>query len=138
MLSTLAVCASLGFGIFVSPEILIIGLILASDRSHPRANTLGYFLGSSAGILLLLAFGFFLTHSAGPSHPSGFAWWLRFILGGGLVALGLHLLWKQLHAKPEARPKESKLGAWLIKLLPGAGLLPSFALCSGLSFLLIS
>ena len=47
MLNTLAICASLGFGIFVSPEILIIGLLLASDRSHPRANTLGYFLGSA-------------------------------------------------------------------------------------------
>ena len=63
MLNTLAVCASLGFGIFVSPEILIIGLLLASDRSHPRANTLGYFLGSAMGITLLLAAGYFLTHS---------------------------------------------------------------------------
>ena len=33
MLNPLAACASLGFGILVSPEILIIGLILASDHS---------------------------------------------------------------------------------------------------------
>jgi hypothetical protein len=142
MLNPLAACASLGFGILVSPEILIIGLILASDRSHPRANTLGYFLGSSAGILLLLALGFFLTHSTGSSHPSGFAWWLRLILGGALVAYGLHLLWRQLQLKPETPPKESKLGAWLMKLLPVSeeprpgGPLPSLTLCTALSFLL--
>ena len=142
MLSTLAVCASLGFGIFVSPEILIIGLLLASDRSHPRANTLGFLIGSVVGIALLLGAGYFLTHSTAPTHPSGFSWWLRLIFGGGLVALGIHTLWKQLYRKPEAQPKENKLGAKLMKLLPVSeeprpgGPFPSLAICTGLSFLL--
>ncbi len=145
MFSTFAVCASLGFGIFISPEILIIGLLLASDRSHPQANTLGYFLGAAAGIILLVAAGYFLTHSTTPTHPSGFAWWLRVIFGGGLVALGAHTLWKQLGAKPpkpEPGPKEAGLGAKFIKLLPVSeeerpgGPLPSLAICTGLSFLL--
>ncbi len=142
MLHTLTVCASLGFGIFVSPELLVIGLLLASDRSHPRANTLGYFLGSVAGLALLLGAGYFLTHSTAPTHPSGFSWWLRVILGGALVALGVHTLWKQLYRKPEAQPKESKLGAKLMKLLPVSeqprpgGPFPSLAICIGLSFLL--
>ena len=143
MLNTLAVCASLGFGIFVSPEILIIGLLLASDRSHPRANTLGYFLGSAMGITLLLAAGYFLTHStAAPTHPSGFSWWLRIVFGSALVFLGLHTLWKQLYRKPETQPKENKLGAKLMKLLPvseepraGGPFFP-LLLCIGLSFLL--
>lgn len=142
MLHTLTVCASLGFGIFVSPELLVIGLLLASDRSHPRANTLGYFLGSVAGIALLLGAGYFLTHSTAPTHPSGFSWWLRVILGAALVALGVHTFWKQLYRKPEAKPKESKLGAKLMKLLPVSeeprpgGPFPSLAICIGLSFLL--
>ncbi len=142
MLHTLTVCASLGFGIFVSPELLVIGLLLASDRSHPRANTLGYFLGSVAGIALLLGAGYFLTHSTAPAHPSGFSWWLRVILGTALVALGVHTFWKQLYRKPEAQPKESKLGAKLMKLLPVSeeprpgGPFPSLAICIGLSFLL--
>lgn len=142
MLNTLATCASLGFGIFVSPEILVIGLLLASDRSHPRANTLGFFAGSAVGIALLLGAGYVLTHSTAPTHPSGFSWWLRLILGGGLVALGIHTLWKQLHRRPEAQPKENKLGAKLMKLLPVSedprpgGPLPSLAICTGLSFLL--
>lgn len=145
MLHTLTVCGSLGFGILVSPEVLIIGLLLASDRSHPRANTLGFFLGSAMGITLLLGIGFFLTQSSAPSHPSGFAWWLRVVLGGGLVALGIHTLWKQLHEKnPKQQPpsKEGGLGAKLMKLLPVSeeprpgGPLPSLAICTGLSFLL--
>lgn len=142
MLNSVSVCASLGFGIFVSPEMLIIGLLLASDRSHPRINTLGYFVGSAAGISLLLGLGYFLTHSTSPTHPSGFAWWLRVIFGGGLVTLGIYTLWKQLHRQPEAKPKENKLGAKLMKLLPvseeprSGGPLPSLAICTGLSFLL--
>jgi len=146
MLNTLAICSSLGFGIFVSPEVLIIGLLLASDRSHPRANTLGYFLGSAVGIALLLGAGYFLTHSStGPTHPSGFGWWLRVIFGGGLVALGSHTLWKQLYGKgvkPKKGPAKAGLGAKLMKLLPVSeqprpgGPLPSLAICTGLSFLL--
>ena len=145
MLNTLAICASLGFGIFVSPEVLIIGLLLASDRSHPQANTLGYFLGSAVGIALLLGAGYFLTHSTTPTHPSGFAWWLRVIFGSALVILGLQTLWKQLHGKKEKTKeghKKNGLGAKLIKLLPVSeeprpgGPLPSFAICTGLSFLL--
>lgn len=145
MLHTLTVCASLGFGIFVSPEVLIIGLLLASDRSHPRANTFGYFLGSAAGIALLLGAGYFLTHSTAPSHPSGVAWWLRVIFGSALVGLGIHTLWKQLYRKPEAPHPHAKgetLGAKLMKLLPVSeeprpgGPLPSLAICTGLSFLL--
>jgi len=145
MLNTLAICASLGFGIFVSPEVLIVGLLLASDRSHPQANTLGYFLGSAVGIAMLLGVGYFLTHSTAPTHPSGFAWWLRVILGGGLVLLGIHTLWKQLYGKaqqPKSRPKKAGLGTKLMKLLPVSeeprpgGPLPSLAICTGLSFLL--
>ena len=145
MLNTLAVCASLGFGIFVSPEVLIIGLLLASDRSHPRANTFGYFLGSAAGIALLLGAGYFLTHTTTPSHPSGFAWWLRVIFGSALVGIGLQTLWKQLYRQsetPKPRAQERGLGAKLMKLLPVSeeprpgGPLPSLAVCTGLSFLL--
>lgn len=145
MLNIVAVCASLGFGIFVSPEVLIIGLLLASDRSHPQANTLGFFLGSAAGIALLLGLGYFLTHSTAPTHPSGFAWWLRVIFGGGLVLLGIHTLWKQLYGKDrqlKSRPKKAGWGAKLMKLLPVSeeprpgGPLPSLAICTGLSFLL--
>ena len=144
MLHTLTVCASLGFGIFLSPELLVIGLILASDRSHPRANTLGYFLGSALGIILLLLLGYFLTHqTAAPSHPTGAAWWLRVILGAGLIGLGIHTGWKQLHPKPKpAHPKKNGLGAKLMKLLPVSeaprpgGPLPSLGICTALSFLL--
>ena len=145
MLNTLAICASLGFGIFVSPEVLIIGLLLASDRSHPQANTLGYFLGSAVGITLLLCAGYFLTHSTTPTHPSGFAWWLRVIFGGGLVLLGIHTLWKQLYGKKQKSKRDHRqtgLGAKLMKLLPVSeeprpgGPLPSLAICTGLSFLL--
>lgn len=144
MLHTLTVCASLGIGILVSPEILVIGLLLASDRTHPRANTLGYFLGSAAGLALLLSFGYFLTHSSAPSHPSGFAWWLRVIFGAALVGLGIHTLWRQLHKKPHNTQPHHKnsLGSKLMKLLPVSedprpgGPLPSLAICTGLSFLL--
>ena len=143
MLHTLTVCAPLGFGIFLSPEIIVIGLILASDRSHPQANTLGYFLGSALGILLLLGLGYFLTHSTSPTHPSGFSWWLRLIFGALLVGLGIHTAWKQMHPKPKpAHPKEHGLGARLMRLLPVSeaprpgGPLPSLGTCFVLSFLL--
>ena len=144
MLHTLTICASLGFGIFLSPELLIIGLILASDRSHPKANTLGYFLGSALGIVLLLILGYFLTHQAAtPSHPTGAAWWLRVILGAGLIALGASTAWNQLHPKPKPSGHGgSHLMAKLMKLLPVSeaprpgGPLPSLGICTALSFLL--
>jgi len=145
VLNTLAIGTSLGFGIFVSPEVLIIGLLLASDRSHPQANTFGYFLGSAVGIALLLCAGYFLTHAATPTHPSGFARWLRVIFGGGLVLLGIHTLWKQRCGKKEKSKRdhqETGLGAKLMKLLPVSeeprpgSPLPSLAICTGLSFLL--
>ena len=143
MLHTLTVCAPLGFGIFLSPEVVVIGLILASDQSHPKANTLGYFLGSALGILLLLGLGYFLTHSAEPTHPSGFSWWLRVVFGSLLVGLGIHTGWKQMHPKPKpAHHKENSLGAKLMKLLPVSeaprpgGPLPSLGTCWLLSFLL--
>lgn len=142
---TLAICASLGFGIFLSPEILIIGLLLASDRSHPRANTLGFFLGSAAGLALLLALGYFITHSAAPAHSSGAGWWLRVIFGSALVGLGAHTGWKQLHRKPREHPSGGhggKFTAKLMKLLPVSeaprpgGPLRSLGICITLSFLL--
>lgn len=145
MLHTLTVCAPLGFGIFLSPELLIIGLLLASDRSHPRANTLGYFLGSAGGVLLLLGLGYFFTHSTAPSHPTGTAWWLRVVFGCAMVGLGAHTGWKQLHQKPrETHPGEGggKIMAKLMKLLPvsesprAGGPLPSLSICTVLSFLL--
>lgn len=145
MVHTLTVCASLGFGIFLSPELLIIGLILASDRSHPRANTLGYFLGSAAGLILLLGLGFFITHSATPAHPDGASWWLRVCFGGCLVGLGIHTAWKQLNRQPkkdEAPHQESGLMAKLMKLLPVSEAprpgspLSSLGICTGLSFVL--
>ena len=143
MLHTLTICASLGFGIFLSPEVLVIGLLLASDRSHPRANTLGYFLGAAGGIALLLGLGYFFTHSTAPTHPTGAAWWLRVVFGSLLVGLGTHTGWKQLHPKPKpAHPKENGLGAKLMKLLPVSeaprpgGPLPSLGICTALSFLL--
>jgi len=145
MLHTLTVCASLGFGIFLSPEIVVIGLILASDRSHPKANTLGYFLGSALGILLLLGLGYFLTHTAAPTHPSGTSWWLRVIFGVALVGLGIQTGWKQLNRKPRAPGtphEEGKLMAKLMKLLPvseaprSGDPLGSLVTCTVLSFLL--
>ncbi len=144
MLHTLTICASLGFGIFLSPELLIIGLILASDRSHPKANTLGYFLGSALGIVLLLILGYFLTHqAAAPSHPTGAAWWLRVILGAALIALGARTAWNQLHPKPKPSGHGgSHLMAKLMKLLPVSeaprpgGPPPSLGICTALSFLL--
>jgi len=143
MLHAITVCASLGLGILLSPEVIVIGLILASDRSHPRANTLGYFLGSALGILLLLGAGYFLTHASAPTHPSGTSWWLRVIFGSLLVALGIHTAWKQMHPKPKpTHHKENSLGAKLMKLLPVSeaprpgGPLPSLRTCFILSFLL--
>lgn len=147
MVHTLTVCASLGFGIFLSPELLIIGLILASDRTHPRANTLGYFLGSALGIILLLLLGYFLTHqTAAPSHPTGTAWWLRVVFGSLLIGLGIRTGWKQLNQKPPTQKsghkKEGGLMARLMKLLPVSeaprpgGPLPSLGICTALSFLL--
>ena len=142
MLHTLTVCASLGFGILISPEVLIIGLLLASDRSHPRANTLGYFLGSAAGLALLIGLGYFLTHSTAPSHPTGAGWWLRVVFGIGLVSLGAHTAWKQLHRGPQKHKSGGKLMAKLMKLLPVSeeprpgGPLLSMGICLTLSFLL--
>lgn len=142
---TLAICTSLGFGIFLSPEVLIIGLLLASDRSHPQANTLGYFLGSAAGLGLLLGLGYFITHSTAPTHPTGVTWWLRVIFGSALVGLGAHTAWKQLHRKPHPRnagEHGGKFMAQLMKLLPVSeaprpgGAVASLAICTCLSFLL--
>ena len=49
MSAHLTVLASLGVAILLSPEILVLGLVMACDRQAPRLSAFLYALGAAAG-----------------------------------------------------------------------------------------
>ena len=57
----LTVLASLGVAILLSPEILILGLIMACDKRAPRFVAWMYAVGAALGLALGLLIGFLVA-----------------------------------------------------------------------------
>ena len=109
----IAVLASLGVAILLSPEITVLGLIAGSDRRIPRTCAWVFGIGSILGLVFALAIGFGLAHAHGnphpetPADPSWTGFIIRSVIALGLLALGIYRITNAiLHAPIEKTPEQ--------------------------------
>jgi hypothetical protein len=103
--------ASMGLAICASPEILILGLLMAANRAAPRRNTALFFIGGFIGLSALLILGASLTASdpTGPIQPSMHRFIVKATFGTALIALGTFRAWQYLFgAAPEPKAPNEK------------------------------
>jgi len=142
MNSHLVVLASLGAAVLLSPEILVLGLIAASDRGRPRSCALAFAAGTAAGLALATAVGFAI--GVGPSHPaappSWFGVWIRAAIAVALLTIGC---WRAYHAwrddpipmADDAEAKPAKPGRMARFLSPDAPPRRRMAAAFGMGFI---
>lgn len=136
MSAQLTVLASLGIAILLSPEILVLGLIMACDRRSPRLSALLYAVGAAIGLVLGLAIGSLVAPpapaAATPAAPTWGEFIVRVLIAGLLVGVGVQRainafrnapIDTEAEARPDGKPKGSIAGlkARLASLFPGGG-----------------
>ena len=103
--------ASMGIAICASPEILILGLLMAANRAAPRRNTALFFIGGFIGLSALVILGASLTPSdpTGPIQPSIHRFIVKATFGTALTALGTYRAWQYFFgAAPEPKAPNEK------------------------------
>ena len=127
MSSHFAALASLALAIFFSPETLVLGLIMASDKKVPRLAALAYALGAVVGIAFATAIGLWVAHAAGTDSAGRHGTWpgfiVRVVLAAALLVIGLRRAAGALRKRPIADPsdpeqKPSKVRAWFTQHFP--------------------
>jgi len=140
----LLVGVSMGFAIFASPEILILGLLMAANRSSPRRNSALYFIGGLIGLTLVVGVGAWLTPDVapGPVAPSMQRAIVKATLGTALFALGTFRAWQYFHgALPEPQSpneKQSRIKNLLDVLFPSLAARPTARREMGVHYFLSS
>jgi hypothetical protein len=93
MSAHLTVLLSLGVAILLSPENLLIGLVMASDKKSPRLAALMYAVGAIGGLALGLTIGFLVAPTppaeGAPVHHTWTQFIVRALIAGLLVGVGL-------------------------------------------------
>lgn len=88
----LLILASLGGAIVLSPEIVVLGLLAASDRRTGRVSATGFAVGATAGIAVAWLVGSWLKAPATPASDTptwtGFA--IHATIAAALFAIGLY------------------------------------------------
>lgn len=140
----LLVGASMGFAILASPEILILGLLIAANRSSPRRNSALFFIGGFIGLSAVVAVGAWLTQSTppGPIAPSMHRAIVKATLGTALLALGMFRGWQYFFGStPEPKApneKQSRIKNLLDVLFPSLAERPTVSRQMGLHYFLSS
>jgi hypothetical protein len=106
MSSHLAVLASLALAIFFSPETLVLGLVIASDRKVPRLAAFAFAIGAIAGIAFATGIGLWIAHAAGTDVAARHGSWpgfiARLVIAGALLILGVYRAVNAFRKKPIA------------------------------------
>jgi len=106
MSSHLAVIASLALAIFFSPETLVLGLVIASDRKVPRLASFAFAIGAIAGIAFATGIGLWIAHAAGTDVAARHGSWpgfiARILIAAALVILGAYRAVNAFRKKPIA------------------------------------
>lgn len=127
MSSHFAVLASLALAIFLSPETLVLGLIIAGDKKVPRAAAFAYAAGGVLGISFATGIGLFLAHATGAGpHPAHHGWGgflLRVAISLALLTIGARRAVNAMRHKPipdatEPEQKPSRIRAELTRRFP--------------------
>lgn len=126
----LAVIATLALALLFSPETLVLGLVVASDRVVPRQATLAFSGGAVVGIAFATGIGVgiaALTGSAAGAdahHTSWPGFIVRLLIAIALLAIGLRRALGAIRHKPivdvsKPESQRRKLPAKLVERFPG-------------------
>ncbi|MCH9722779.1 MAG: GAP family protein [Actinomycetia bacterium] len=93
--SHLAVLASLALAIFLSPETLVLGLVIAGDKKVPRLTSLAFAVGAVLGIAFATGIGLWIAHisDAGATESAQHGWpgfIVRVCIAGALLTIGVY------------------------------------------------
>ncbi|MBU3750579.1 MAG: hypothetical protein FGM52_09020 [Mycobacterium sp.] len=128
MSSHLAVLASLALAIFLSPETLVLGLIIAGDTRVPRLAALAYAVGGILGIAFATGVGLWIAHISGTDtrtapHHGWPSFIVRVVIAAALITIGLRRAASAMRkvpipdvAQPEHKPSAAR--AALIRRFP--------------------
>jgi len=116
MSTHVAVIASLGLALFLSPETFVLGFVIASDRKAPRRAAWSYAAGGVVGILFSFGIGMLLatrtslgTASAASADDHA---WRRFLvhalLATVLLAIGTRRAVAAFTEEPIEEPEQEK------------------------------
>ena len=136
MSAHLTVLLSLGVAILLSPENLLIGLVMASDRKSPRLAALMYAVGALGGLAMGLTIGFLVAPTPPVEGATVHHTWPQFIvralIAGLLVGVGLQRAVNAVRHAPledEAAPEgsgkkpslASRVKLWFAERFKGLG-----------------
>ena len=104
MTTHLTVLASLAVAILLSPETLILGLIMACNKRAPRLAAWMYAVGAAVGLALGLGIGFMLAPSAPTdakeAAPSWAEFGVRAVIAVVLIAIGIQRSMNAMRGAP--------------------------------------
>ena len=104
MSSHFVVLATLALAILFSPETLVLGLIVSSDKKVPRQAAYAFAVGAILGITFATGIGLWIAHASGAvptphaDHWPGFI--VRIVIAGALLILGLFRAVNAFRKKP--------------------------------------
>ncbi|MGY4710929.1 GAP family protein [Mycolicibacterium sp. CBM1] len=128
MVEHLTVLATLALAILFSPETLIVGLIIASDKKVPRQASVVFGLGAVVGIAFATAVGMWIAAltgmTAAPHHTSWPGFIVRVVIALALLVIGLYRGVAALRHQPINDPTESgytpsRLRTAVVQRFPG-------------------
>ncbi|MFM9180410.1 MAG: hypothetical protein ACKOV8_04055, partial [Phycisphaerales bacterium] len=106
MTAHLTVLASLGVAILLSPETLILGLIMACDKRAPRLVAWMYAIGAAVGLVMGVVIGSLVApepaSAAKVATPSWTEFGVRAAIAAVLIVIGVQRVMHALHAAPIA------------------------------------
>ena len=128
MSAHLAVLATLALAILFSPETLVLGLVIASDRKVPRQASVAFAFGAIVGIAFATGIGVWIAHLSGAGaatahHDSWPGFIVRVLIAGALLVIGLRRAIGAIRHKPiadvsEPEHRPSRLRARLTERFP--------------------
>lgn len=101
--SHIAVLASLALAILFSPETLVLGLIMASDKKVPKLASYAFAIGAILGIAFATAVGFLIARAAGDDTTVHHGWAgfiVRVAIAAALLSIGLYRGFNAIRHKP--------------------------------------
>lgn len=122
-----AVLASLALAIFLSPETLVLGLIVAGDKKVPRLAAFAYAIGGIVGIAFATGAGLWIAHASGTGAHTPHHGWPSFVvrmaIALALLTIGVRRAVNAMRHKPipdvaEPEQKPSRIHAGLTRRFP--------------------
>lgn len=116
MSTHIAIVASLGLALFLSPETFVLGFVIASDRKAPKRAAWAYAAGGVLGILFSFGIGMLLATETslgtGGAAVTGDHAWRKFVvhavLATVLLVIGTRRAIGALTQEPIAEPEQEK------------------------------